>query len=108
METVTTDDSRRLRDALHHRLRTLLGTPRGDEVAYHLADLHDGLFHAARLIERLAGLNDSSHESELRTVLAELNGELFEHTSPHLEKVRPAMEELVSRLFEAADRRGEL
>jgi hypothetical protein len=56
----------------------------------------------------LAGLNDSSHESEVRAVLADLNGELFEHSSPHIEKVRPALEELVASLFEAADDRGEL
>lgn len=101
-------DDKQLRAALHSRFQSLVGSPKGDEVAYHLADLHHGLTHAARTIERIADLGEARGEDRLRTLLAELGGELFEHIDPHVRSVRPALEELIADLFERADSRGEL
>ena len=97
-----------LRKALHERFRALLGSPSGDEVAYHLADLHGGLIHAARTIQEIGTLDTTDGDAPLRGKLAELGGELFEHIDPHLKGVRVALEELIADLYEQAERRGEL
>lgn len=101
-------DNKQLRELLHLRFRALLGSPRGDDVAYHLADLHAGLTHAAETIERIAHVSEAQRADALRVYLAELGGELFEHIGPHAQSVRPPLEQLIADLFDEENRRREL
>jgi hypothetical protein len=101
-------DDKELRDSLHSRFRELVGAPEGDEVAYHLADLHGGFAHAARMIELVAGRSEVLSGDALRAALTDLAGELFEHIHPHIERVQPGLEKLVADLFDEAERRGDI
>lgn len=110
MNTPSTSESQnaQVRKRLHEWLRTALPSGRGDELAYHLADLHTAFLNTARRLETLAETGATSPPAELRRLLSGLAGEIHEHIPAHLDGARLDLEPWIERLYEEAEARGEL
>lgn len=99
--------SAQVRTGLHDWLRSVL-PEQGDDLAYHLADLHEAFAATAQRLQVLSALSPHTPETELRSLLSGLMGELYEHMPHHLEEAHKVLQPWVERLYDEADTRGEL
>lgn len=95
---------RELREALHERLPSEAAA----RLSYHLGDIRWACAEVDTCIAQLAALDQPDDPRELRTLLSRLIGQLYEHLPTHLAGARDDLECWTTRLFEEADRRGEL
>jgi hypothetical protein len=100
--------SSQVRAGLHDALKRVLSSKEGDDLAYHLADLHGAFVGAAQRIQELSALSSAMPEVELRRLLSGLMGELYEHMPHHLEEAHKILQPWVDRLYDQADSRGDL
>lgn len=97
-----------VRTALHAVLSSKLPQESAKILAYHLSDLHGSFIAAARRIEELSRTSSSTTDPEIRRQLSGLMGELYEHMTQHLSAAHTELQPWIERLFDEADRRGEL
>ena len=74
------------------------GAADAEDLAFHLVDLAEACEDVAAKVSRLAAQN--GQELVDKRVLAELEGQLFEHMLPHMNAIRPLLDQVTARLYE--------
>lgn len=99
---------RESRESLLQWLRDQLPVDQADRLYYHLGDLRDAFAKVVQIIDDLPSSGTSKSGEVLRKALADLTGELQHHIPAHLADVAPDLEAWRDRVYEEAERRGEL
>jgi uncharacterized membrane protein YccC len=82
--------------------------PQSVELRTHLGDLYAACGDVVNKLEQLSQLDPVRDADSVRRLLAQLEGQLYEHVLPHLQELRPTLSALTSHLYAQAEKEGRL
>lgn len=81
----------------------VVGSDGVHELEIHFGDLYVACGDVMQKIERIGAWTESVDPQVVRRTLAQLEAQLYEHILPHLQRLKPPLNVLTSRLYAESD-----